>query len=55
MWTDEQALADFGEIIGPAMQKAGLEAKPPVLINGPNGGWVATLRPRQAGNSQAAN
>jgi transcriptional regulator with XRE-family HTH domain len=33
---------------------AGLEAKPPVLINGPNGGWVATLRPRRAGNSQAA-
>ncbi|HEY3689439.1 MAG TPA: Scr1 family TA system antitoxin-like transcriptional regulator [Pseudonocardiaceae bacterium] len=33
----------------------GLEAKPPVLINGPNGGWVATLRLRQAGNSQAAN
>jgi transcriptional regulator with XRE-family HTH domain len=32
----------------------GLEAKPPVLINGPNGGWVATLRPRRAGNSQAA-
>jgi acyl-CoA synthetase (AMP-forming)/AMP-acid ligase II len=33
----------------------GLEAKPPVLISGPNGGWVATLRLRQAGNSQAAN
>ena len=30
VWTDEQALADFGEIIGPAMQKAGLEAKPAV-------------------------
>ena len=30
VWTDEQALAAFGEIIGPAMQKAGLDAKPAV-------------------------
>jgi acyl-CoA synthetase (AMP-forming)/AMP-acid ligase II len=34
---------------------AGLEAKPPVLINGPHGGSAAALRLRQAGNSPAAN
>jgi hypothetical protein len=32
----------------------GLEAKPPVLINGPRGGWAAALRLRQAENSPAA-
>ena len=34
---------------------AGLEAKPPVLINGPHGRWAAALRLREAGNSQAVN
>ena len=30
VWADEQSFAAFGEIIGPATQKAGLEAKPAV-------------------------
>ncbi len=30
VWTDEQSFAAFGEIIGPATQKAGLDAKPAV-------------------------
>ncbi len=34
---------------------AGLEAKPPVLINGPHGRWAAALRLRQAENPQDAN
>jgi len=34
---------------------AGLQAKPPVLIDGPHGRWAAALRLRQAGNSGAAN
>ncbi len=34
---------------------AGLEAKPPVLIKGPQGGWAVALRLGHAGNSQAAN
>ena len=33
---------------------AGLQAKPPVLIDGPHGRWTAALRLRQAGNSRAA-
>jgi hypothetical protein len=30
VWEDERSLAAFGEIIGPAMQKAGLAAEPAV-------------------------
>ncbi len=30
VWADEQSFAAFGEIIGPAIQKAGLNAKPAV-------------------------
>jgi acyl-CoA synthetase (AMP-forming)/AMP-acid ligase II len=32
---------------------AGLEAKPPVLIDGPQGLWAAALRLREAEDSQA--
>ncbi|MDQ3764801.1 MAG: long-chain fatty acid--CoA ligase [Actinomycetota bacterium] len=34
---------------------AGLEAEPPVLIDGPQGLWAAALRLRQVENPQAAN
>jgi hypothetical protein len=34
---------------------AGMEANPPVLINGPHGSWAAALRLRQAMNSPDAN
>ncbi|MDQ2881464.1 MAG: long-chain fatty acid--CoA ligase [Actinomycetota bacterium] len=34
---------------------AGLEAEPPVIIDGPHGRWTAALRLRQAGNSPASN
>ena len=30
VWADEQSFAAFGEIIGPATQRAGLDAKPSV-------------------------
>ena len=31
VWEDETSFAAFGELIGPATQKAGLDAKPVVL------------------------
>jgi len=31
VWTDEQSLAAFGEILSPANQKAGLDVKPAVF------------------------
>jgi acyl-CoA synthetase (AMP-forming)/AMP-acid ligase II len=34
---------------------AGMEADPPVLINGPHGSWAAALWLRQAMNSQDAD
>lgn len=30
VWTDEQSFAAFGEIIGPATQRAGLDGRPEV-------------------------
>jgi len=30
VWADEQSFAAFGEVIGPATQRAGLDAKPTV-------------------------
>ncbi len=30
VWADEQSFAAFGQIIGPAAQQAGLDAKPMV-------------------------
>ena len=30
VWADEQSFAAFGQIIGPATQQAGLDAKPMV-------------------------
>jgi hypothetical protein len=34
VWADEQSFAAFGEIIGPATQKAGLDAKPVYAVQG---------------------
>jgi hypothetical protein len=30
VWADEQSFAAFGEVIGPATQRAGLDARPAV-------------------------
>jgi hypothetical protein len=30
IWADEQSFAAFGETLGPAVQRAGLQAKPAV-------------------------
>jgi hypothetical protein len=31
VWADEQSFAAFGEVIGPALQRAGLDVKPAVF------------------------